>query len=93
MITLSANPATAAFCIWKETTTATEISRTYLKNASNAQQSAGGGLPTSLKCSSARMCGGLRFLDRPALVEFRNFHKNRCEIPLASGALEPDLRF
>jgi hypothetical protein len=51
----------------------------------------------------------LRFLDRPALVELDNFHKNRCEIPpeaglstsifrirgeipLLSGALEPDLR-
>ena len=36
---------------------------------------------------------GLRFLDRPALVERHNFDKNRCEIPLVSGTLEPDLKF
>jgi hypothetical protein len=36
---------------------------------------------------------GLRFPDRPALVELANFYKNRCEIPLTSGTLECDLRF
>ena len=29
----------------------------------------------------------------PALVELYNFDKNRCEIPLFSGALDLDLRF
>jgi hypothetical protein len=30
---------------------------------------------------------------RGTLVELNNFDKNRREIPLTSGALEPDLRF
>ena len=48
-------------------------------------------LQASDKCShTVRM---LRFLDRPALVEHHNFGKSRREIPLASGAIEPHLRF
>jgi hypothetical protein len=37
--------------------------------------------------------GGTALFHRPALVESNNFDKNRCEIPLASGALEHDLGF
>ena len=48
-------------------------------------------LQVSDKCSHTILM--LRFLDRPAPVELPNFHKDRREIPLPSGALEPDLRF
>jgi len=51
------------------------------------QWSAEGGLQTSLKLLIRKN------MWRPALVELHNFDKNKCEIPLASGALEPDLRF
>jgi hypothetical protein len=33
------------------------------------------------------MCDGLRFLDRPVLVEHFNLKKISSEVPLASGAL------
>jgi len=37
------------------------------------------------------MGGGRRFFIGLRLVELLNFHKNKCEIPLARGALERDL--